>query len=240
MKQSGAVRQKATDKEPSTIESIHKEIRTRICLLQYPPGMRLGEEALASEFGVSRTPIRSVLQRLEFEGLVEFSRQKGAVVTTVDLIQLKEVYQLRIRLTGFIGEMMTSRVPEEAIESLTGMLERCQSMPEEYDPQALVDLGGLYNEFHELMTGMINNRPLRRISDLLYFQTSRVWLQLLPELDWQEEVEIVCHEMTDVLAGLRKTDMLAVGQVRHGHMVELLNRVSGYLGSALPPTALRS
>lgn len=237
MKRSGEVERQPPGKKPSTIDSIHKEIRTRICLLQYPPGMRLGEEALASEFEVSRTPIRSVLQRLEFEGLVEISRQKGAVVTTVDLIQLKEVYQLRLRLTSFIGEMMTSRVSDDAIGSLTAMLDRCRSMPEEYDGEALVALGGLYNEFHELMTGMINNKPLRRISDLLYFQTSRVWLQLLPELDWQEEVNIVCQEMTDVLVGLREADMEAVGRVRHGHMVGLLNRVSSYLGSALPPAA---
>src|SRR3546814_17250695 len=52
-------------------EAVHREIRERICLLGYPPGSRLSEDALALEFGVSRTPIRQVLHRLEFEGLVE-------------------------------------------------------------------------------------------------------------------------------------------------------------------------
>lgn len=237
MKESRAVREGQADKTTSTIESIHSQIRTRICLLQYPPGTRLGEEALASEFGVSRTPIRGVLQRLEFEGLVEISRQQGAVVTTIDLIQLKEVYQLRLRLTSFIGEMMVSRVPTEATANLESLLERCRATPETFDRQALQDLGALYNEFHELMTGMINNRPLRRISDLLYFQTSRVWLQLLPQLDWKEEVDIVQQEMTDVLAGLQEGDMLEVGRVRHKHMLGLLNRINEYLGSAIPPAA---
>lgn len=237
MKESRAVREGQADKTTSTIESIHSQIRTRICLLQYPPGTRLGEEALASEFGISRTPIRSVLQQLQFEGLVEISRQQGAVVTTIDLIQLKEVYQLRLRLTSFIGEMMVSRVPTEATANLESLLERCRATPETFDRQALEDLGGLYNEFHELMTGMINNRPLRRISDLLYFQTSRVWLQLLPQLDWKEEVDIVQQEMTDVLAGLQEGDMLEVGRVRHEHMLGLLNRINEYLGSAIPPAA---
>lgn len=226
--------QEPTDKSAPTIESIHRETRDRICLLQYPPGMRLREEALASEFGVSRTPIRSVLQSLEFEGLVEISRQKGAVVTTIDLIQLKEVYQLRLRLTSFVGEMMTNRVPPEAIVTLADLVGRCRSMRDQYDREAL---GGLYNEFHELMNDLVNNKPLRQISDLLYFQTSRVWLQILPDLDWNEEVEIACEEMSDVLAALREADMLEVGRIRHSHMVRLLNRISGYLGSALPPAS---
>lgn len=232
MTESSAVQQQEKERTGSNIERIHRETRSRICLLHYPPGMRLREDELASEFGVSRTPIRSVLQRLEFEGLVEFSRQRGAIVTTIDLIQLKEVYQLRLRLTSFIGEMLSHRVPPETVTALGELIDRCQSVGNEYDRAAL---GALYNEFHELMTGMINNRPLRRISDLLYFQTSRVWLQILPDLDWAEEVEIVCEEMSDVLEALREADMLEVGRIRHSHMVQLLNRISEYLGSAIPP-----
>lgn len=232
--ESEIVQEAQTDGTISTIDAIHRETRVRICLLQYPPGLRLREEQLASEFGVSRTPIRTVLQRLEFEGLIEITRQRGAVVTTIDLIQLKEVYQLRLRLTSFVGEMMSRRGSAEAIAPLERLLERCQSLDDQYDREAI---GRLYNQFHELMTGLIKNKPLRQISDLLYFQTSRVWLQILPDLDWEEEVEIVCREMSDVLAALRESDMLEVGRVRHSHMVELLNRVSGYLGSAIPPAA---
>lgn len=233
-KESSLVQDVEPEKTGSAFESIYKETRNRICLLQYPPGMRLREEELASQFGVSRTPIRTVLRRLEFEGLVEISRQGGAVVTTIDLIRLKEVYQLRLRLTSFIGEMMTRRIPAETISTLSDLIERCRSMHDEYDREAL---GALYNEFHELMAGTISNKPLRQITNQLYFQTSRVWLQILPDLDWEQEVDIACQEMSDVLAALKESDRLEAGRVRHDHMVGLLNRVSGYLGSAIPPAA---
>ncbi|MEZ5475956.1 MAG: GntR family transcriptional regulator [Thiolinea sp.] len=49
-------------------------MRRRICLLDYPPNTRLREEDLASEFGVSRTPLRRVLGHLESEGLVKSVR----------------------------------------------------------------------------------------------------------------------------------------------------------------------
>ena len=66
-------------------ERIYKTIRDRICLLEYEPGARLGEEELAREFGVSRTPLRRVLSRLEGEGLLESRHGVGTFVTDVDL-----------------------------------------------------------------------------------------------------------------------------------------------------------
>ena len=77
-----------TEERPPTIarerfERIYGIIRDRICLLEYAPGMRLGEEDLAKEFGVSRTPIRRVLSRLETEGLLESRHGVGTFVTTI-------------------------------------------------------------------------------------------------------------------------------------------------------------
>src|SRR3546814_2838391 len=54
---------------------IYHALRDRICLLEYPPGLRLSEEEIAQEFDVSRTPVRRVLARLESEGLVERSEE---------------------------------------------------------------------------------------------------------------------------------------------------------------------
>ncbi|MEO8530060.1 MAG: GntR family transcriptional regulator, partial [Deltaproteobacteria bacterium] len=62
-------------------ERLYREIRLRICMLDYPPGMRLSEEAMAREFGVSRTPLRRVLGRLETEGLVQSVHGVGTMVT---------------------------------------------------------------------------------------------------------------------------------------------------------------
>ena len=64
---------------------IYSTIRERISLLEYPPSTVIGENELAKEFGVSRTPIRSVLQRLNFEGLVDIRNGVGTVVTDIDL-----------------------------------------------------------------------------------------------------------------------------------------------------------
>jgi DNA-binding transcriptional regulator YhcF (GntR family) len=93
----------AVDDKPLTgarerFERIYGTIRDRICLLEYEPGTRLAEEDLAREFGVSRTPIRRVLSRLESEGLVESRHGVGTFVTDVDIDNLAQVFQLRMEL----------------------------------------------------------------------------------------------------------------------------------------------
>jgi len=60
-----------TDTTPNRNQMLYSQLRDRICLLDYPPDTRLSEEALAKEFGISRTPLRRVLARLEDEGLVQ-------------------------------------------------------------------------------------------------------------------------------------------------------------------------
>ena len=77
----------------------------RICLLDYPPGMRLSEEAMAREFGVSRTPLRRVLGRLETEGLVQSVHGVGTMVTDVDIDELAQVFALRLELAELAGTL---------------------------------------------------------------------------------------------------------------------------------------
>ncbi len=95
-------------------ERMHAVIRTRICLLDYAPGTRLSEEALAAEFGVSRTPLRRVLARLESEGLLQSVHGVGTFVTDVDIAELAQTYQLRFELAELTGRL-GAVAPDEAL-----------------------------------------------------------------------------------------------------------------------------
>jgi DNA-binding GntR family transcriptional regulator len=213
----------------SKSQSLYKEIRNKICLLEYAPGAMLREEALAKEYGVSRTPIRQVLQRLEYDGLVVSQSGSGVIVTTVDIRFLKEVYAVRLKIAEFVGEMMTSHFPEADILALEEILTQVKPLRQQYNSY---ELGRLYHQFNEIMTQNISNRPLQQMYDQLFHQTARVWLELLPDFDWEEEVDIMCEEIADVISALREGDMIAVGEVRRDHMIRLLQRINSYLGSA--------
>lgn len=215
----------------SRMQAIYREIRDRICLLKYPPGMALKEKDLADEFGVSRTPIRGILQRLEFEGLVSGEFGSNSIVTFIDIRSLKQVYALRLRLAEIVGELSTPRVQEEHITVLENLLKDCEAMHGQYDP---TQLARLYNTFHEAMLDLVGNQPLRQISDQMFHQTARVWLQILPELNWSDEVNYICEELRDVIYALRDNDMHRMAMVRRDHMSMLLHRINDYLGGADP------
>lgn len=210
-------------------EAIYEQLRERICLLQYPPGAVLSENTLAAEFGVSRTPVRSALQRLEFEGLVTSMPGVGTIVASVDLKFLKEVYTLRMKLAELVGDLARSRVPQTMVERLRELLNRCCEMAGQYDPEAIARL---YNDFHDEMLNVIGNEPLRAISNQLYYQTARIWLEILPDLDWQKEVELTCQEIAEVIEALERDDMHAVARVRRDYMSSFLSRINSYLASA--------
>lgn len=219
--------QKNTD---SSIRPIYEEIRERISLLDYPPGTVLSENVLAKEFGVSRSPIRRVLALLEFEGLVVSRRGVGTIVTTVDLKSLKEVYALRMKLHEITGELCPEvYVQDDEISTLETLLEEVVAMGDQYAPR---ELGRLYNVFQNTVLNLVSNQPLREISDQLYYQTSRIWLQILPDLDWESEVEYFVDEVRATTKALRTGDMQAVAKIRGYHLSMMLARVKRYLGGA--------
>lgn len=210
-------------------QNLYNQIRTRIYLLEYPPGEALREEELAEEFGVSRTPIRQVLQRLEYEGLVTTKHGIGTLVMTVDVKALKDVYALRLKLAELVGDLSSPRITEHDIDVLKNLQEKVNQMRKNYDPKALALL---YLDFHEEMMRLITNKPLRTIYDQLFHQTARVWLQILPELDWEEEVEAFYEELRDVIRALSTKDFIAAAMARRNHLAMVLVRINRYLGGA--------
>lgn len=216
------------DERDSSLEAIYKAIRDRICLGDLDPGAVLSENTLAAEFGVSRTPIRRVLQRLEFEGLVKTKDGLGTIVTVLDVITLKEIYDLRIKLAELLGQLSPSiRVPPADLAYLEGLLERCRAIRDHPNPRELVRIN---MQFHEKVMEFVSNRPLRRFFSQLYYQTGKLWLQLLPGLDWADEVQAMEEEYTATIECLRRNDMPCAAQVRRDHIERSLGRIRAYLG----------
>lgn len=213
----------------TNFNKLYDKIRLAIYLTEYPPGAALREEELAAEFGVSRTPIRRVLHQLEFEGLVINQRGVGSIVTTVDIKELRDVYAFRLHLTKLIGELSFPRITEENIAVLENLKSKVEAMESNYAPK---ELALLYLEFHNEMMKLVTNQTLRRVSDQLFHQTARVWLQILPELSWEEEVQAIEEELRDVIKSLKANDIQTMAAVRRNHLAMVVHRVNDYLGRA--------
>lgn len=218
---------------------IYRLVRERISLLHYPPNTALSETELAGEFGVSRTPIRRVLQRLHFEGLVDIRNGIGTIVTDIDLKTMKEVYDLRMRLTDLMADLSPRTVTEEQLAAMEALLARTKELYGNSDPEGY---GRLCNDLHEVMMSMIGSAPLREITDVFYYRVARIWFTFLPDLDWNGVITDQETEVAEMLAAMKRGDLRRVAEVRRIYLNRILSRVSSYLtgGHLAEPAAERT
>lgn len=207
---------------------VYRELRHRIIHLDLPPGTRLREQALAREFGVSRTPIRRVLDRLAHEGLVTIMAGSGASVSLVNFQQLREVWALRVKIAELVADFVQLPVPPEVVARLRELLKQLESLDD------ASELTALYDEYHEAMLDVMSNGPLRSIYDQLYAQTARVFVQMMPNLDLEAEIEAIRDEIAASLDACIEGSGEALAEARTSHMHQLLARISGAL-TILPP-----
>lgn len=216
------------DERPTTLarerfNTIYFALRDRICLLDYEPGTRLGEEDLAREFGVSRTPLRRVLSRLESEGLVESRHGVGTFVTTADLPSLFQTYRLRMELAPLIGKLDPIAPDAAALDRIRALITACDADRLTPDPRAFARMNML---FFQQVVEMIGNQPLREITERLYYLTHRIWLTYMPRLNLTDEVDAFVREMNDTLAAMEMGDLEAVGYIRRNHISMSLRRMT--------------
>lgn len=210
-------------------DALYRELRARIIHLELQPGERLTEQGLAAEFGLSRTPVRRVLDRLANDGLVTVSAGAGASVSTIEFHALREVWALRLRIADVVGDFV--RLP--ASPAIVARLEACLAhLDEATTPEQLAPR---YDEYHEIVLDMLTNGPLRQIHDQLYAQTARAFVRMLPSLDFETELEAIRSEVAFTIDACQQRSGQVLAEGRRRYMRELIERLNGVLMIAPPP-----
>jgi DNA-binding GntR family transcriptional regulator len=102
----------------SVADQVYAVLRERIAAGEIERGARLHQEDLASEFGVSRTPVREALRRLAAEGLVDLYANRGARVATISAEQLRSSYETRLVVEPGAARLAAQRRPSEALRAM--------------------------------------------------------------------------------------------------------------------------
>ena len=130
------------------------------------PGERLMEIPLAEELGVSRTPIREAIRKLELEGFVVMVPRRGTYVANISLKDITQVFEIRSALE----ELAAERITEEEIETLERMLVEIGDHMENKNMESVVAADV---EFHEVLYRASRNERLADIVHNLREQTYR-------------------------------------------------------------------
>jgi DNA-binding GntR family transcriptional regulator len=158
-------------RDGKTDELIHREIYAAIINHQISPGTALQEDALASAFGVSRTIIRKVLQKLSHARLVDLVPNKGASVAKPSAEEAREVFDARRALERVLVERVVDIASNDAITKLIKLVKAEQVAAETDDKQGRVKLSG---DFHRQLAALAGNRVLCDILNELISRSSLI------------------------------------------------------------------
>jgi DNA-binding GntR family transcriptional regulator len=138
-------------------EKVAQEMRKGILSGRFQPGMRLIEERLAEDLGVSRNPIREAIRTLTSEGLVEVTARRGAVVASLSNEEADELLEVRAALEGANARLAARRRDANILARLSKILDKGSTAADE---GRLQDLPGLNDQFHTELAQAGHNRIL--------------------------------------------------------------------------------
>jgi len=188
---------------------VYCELKRRILLGELVPGKALQEHGLAEEFGVSRTPVREALIRLETEGLVRIVPKQGVYVTEISFDTFRKSYEIRYYLVGLAGELAALRITDPELENLDRIVQQLRETEDGREIQALDQ------EFHDLLNAGAHNDLLAAALQRLRAFMPRVTTH--SHQDGQYFVESV-QEHTEILAALRERDGARAADLLRRHV----------------------
>lgn len=134
---------------------IYRDIRQMILNGEMSPGDRLKEVELARKFGLSRTPVREALHRLEVQGLLRHEPHRGMVIPTLDPQAVTELYVMREVLEGTAAALAAQHATDVEIKAMTAIVAHDQLHPNDGDR-----LAGTNRAFHGAIHRAAHNRFL--------------------------------------------------------------------------------
>lgn len=159
---------------------VFKTLRQAILMGELTPGQRLMEIQLANQLGVSRTPIREAMRKLELEGLVVMVPRKGAQVAKINQKGLNDVLEVRCSLEQLAVELACERITDEELNNLHQALLDFNKAVENKD---LSDMAEKDVVLHDIIYASTKNDRLIVILNNLREQLYRYRIEYLKDYD---------------------------------------------------------
>ena len=202
---------------------VFNTLRKAILKGELKPGERLMEIALAERLGVSRTPVREAMRKLELEGLVVMIPRRGAQVANITEKDLNDVLEVRIALENLSIENACMRMTEEQLEELWNAAKNFEATMAEGN---LVKLAEADVAFHEVIYKSSDNRRLNQVLNNLREQIYRYRVEYLK---LKERHPQIIQEHNDIVESIEKGEKERATKVTCTHIDNHVQTVSDTL-----------
>lgn len=149
----------------------YNSIRKKIVTCEYTPGMHLNEELLTETLGLSRTPVRDALSRLEQEGLIEIMPKRGITVKPFSLNDINMIFEVRMLYEPYILEHYGAMLPEQRLKEMYQIFQQTDADSDCYKENDY--FYELDDEFHLLLVNSCPNLYIKNNYRLIHTQNAR-------------------------------------------------------------------
>ena len=199
---------------------VFQTLRQAILRGELEPGERLMEIQLANKLGVSRTPIREAIRKLELEGLVLMIPRKGAEVAEITEKSLRDVLEVRSSLEDLAVELACERIGEEQIEELKKAAEEFKEALQSGD---LTEYAEADVKFHDIIYHATENQKLVQ---LLYNLREQMYRYRVEYLKRSEVHQTLLDEHQHIIECIEKHDKEAAKMAIRTHIDNQFEKVA--------------
>jgi DNA-binding GntR family transcriptional regulator len=188
-------------------------LRDRILHGAYPEGEPLRQDAIAEELGVSRIPVREALRQLEAEGLVTFNPHRGAVVSTLSLREIEELFELRALIELDLFRRAIPRIATEDVTRAKDILDAYETALRKGDVAAW---GEMNWQFHSTLFAPAERPFTLSVAQKLHQQCDR-YLRMQLALTHGELRANAEHRA--ILSAVRRRDTRRASELLRDHIL---------------------
>lgn len=210
---------KIVENKISTSADMYEILKQRIIKLVYAPGQVLNEKDIASEFNVSRTPVRRIFEQLKSDKLLNIIPRYGAQVAPIDFLYMKSVIEVTRELEGYAARLAAERITEKKIKELEAIIDRIKqySMGEDYKDIIIED-----QIFHAVVFESCGNPCLVEILQGLHMHTERLWLYTQPDIS---ETDLYLDTLPKIVSSLKARDTEQASNYTKSHIDLFIERI---------------
>ncbi|MDO4633831.1 MAG: GntR family transcriptional regulator [Eubacteriales bacterium] len=201
---------------------VFQTLRKAILKGDLKPGERLMEIALAQKLGVSRTPVREAIRKLELEGLAIMIPRRGAIVADITIEDLEDVLEVREALEVLAIEKACELMSEEDLQKLKEAAEVFRQAAGKGELMALVETD---IDFHELIYRAADNKRLEQTLRNLREQMYRYRMEYLKD---KSTYAALVAEHEEIINAIAQRDKAAA---REAIRVHIINQKNGIIRS---------
>jgi DNA-binding GntR family transcriptional regulator len=197
-------------------EQTYRHLKEKILTGHFLPDERLVEESLAGQLGVSRTPVREALHKLELEGLVRLKGARGFCVPEETAADMSELFEIRAVLEGHALSCLCNSIPEDSVRMLREYITRAELGVSEGRRELVFEAN---TKFHDLLYQLVRSRR-PRLFNLIEDMRNYILRYRKDSLGTLEAARRSITGHKKILLALELNDPVLCEQVMRAHIYE--------------------